>query len=613
MLKIEKLATLIPARASQWGKREILFYRDNRVGQWKGITWNELNNQVTLVAKGLLAHHIELQEPVAVMSANKPELVETNFALFSIRAISVPVFATASADQLSYMVQNAKIRVIFVGNQVQYDIALEVMQRNIGLEHIVVYDSTTDLKHNEDAMYFSDFMRITEEDKTYEEELVRRRKSISPKDLAVILYTSGTTGEPKGVMLRGTSFEAAVESHALRLPYVDKTQWTLSFLPLSHIYEHAWLVFCLHQNVRIYLNEDPHVIQTSLKEVRPSMMCNVPRFWEKIAAGVEEKVNEMSSIKKALVVWALDVGRQYNIGYTRLGKKAPLMLRLKYRFADKQVFSTLKKTVGLENGVVFPAGGAAFDKRLFIFFRSLGIPIVTGYGLSETMASVSSLDPFIYNLGTSGIVMPKLQVKIGDNNEILVKGRTVMVGYYNNPELTKEAFIDGWFKTGDAGKLLEDGSLVMTDRIKDLFKTSNGKYIAPQLIETRLGADLFIEQVAVIGNNRNFVTAIIAPNVPAVEGWAKEHKIAYDTVDDLLKDAAVIKLIEERVAESCKNLAPYERVKRFRLIKEGFSMEQGEITATLKLRRAVIQHNYKYLIREMYDVPVGGLLSGLKA
>ncbi|MDB4498233.1 long-chain fatty acid--CoA ligase [Gammaproteobacteria bacterium] len=611
--KVLHLSKLAQQRAKKDGKKEILFYRDHNLGQWLGLTWNDINTQINAAAQSLLALNVEVQDRIITMAQNMPQLIMADYAIYSNRAISIPVFATASVDQLEYIVKDAEAKIIFVGGKVQYDIAKEVQIRENTLQTIIVIEHSTDIAGNPDAMYYDDFLKLGAGDKEKEQEIVRLRKAATLKDTGIIMYTSGTTGEPKGVMLIHDALDAMIENHQERLKFLDnKNEKTLCFLPLSHIFEKGWVNYCLHEGIKVYLNENPHDIQQTLKEVRPTLMTNVPRFWEKIAAGVEEHIAKMKPVMKGFVAWSIDVGRTYNLDYKRKKKRAPLSLALRYRIANNLVFNRLKKTVGLENGKMFPAGGAAMDKRLLVFFRSLGIPIYIGYGLTETCASVSSFTEYGYKPGTAGRVMPGVQVKIGENDEILVKGRSVTSGYYKKPEATKEAFVDGWFRTGDAGKLIDGDHLIMTDRIKDLFKTSNGKYIAPQLIETKLGADSFIEQIAVIGNNRNYVTAIIAPNIAAIKSFAKEHSIAYNTVDELLKTAEINTLFEERIAEGCKDFASYETIKRFRLIKEGFTMEAGEMTSTLKLRRAVIHQNYKKLIHEMYDLPVGGLISGMK-
>jgi long-chain acyl-CoA synthetase len=330
-------------------------------------------------------------------------------------------------------------------------------------------------------------------------------------------------------------------------------------------------------------------------------MCAVPRFWEKVYAGVQENIAKFSPFMQGIVTWGLATGHQYNIDYLRLGKKPSIFLQLKYSIVDKLIFSKVKQTLGIENANILPTAGAKLSDEILLFFRSIGVPIVYGYGLTESTATVSCFEYVGWEGGTVGTIMPDLDVRIGEDNEIQLKGKTIFPGYYNKPEANAVSFTeDGWFKTGDAG-YIKDKAIIMTERIKDLFKTSNGKYIAPQEIETRLGVDKYIEQVAVIGDERNFVTAIIAPSITALEEYAKKNKIQFDTIDELLKTPEIYKLIESRIADLQKGMAGYELIKKFSLIKKGFSIESGELTNTLKMRRVVIMQKYKSLIDEMYS------------
>jgi len=595
------------AKAKKRGNHRILFYRDNSLAKWVGITWSELAEKVQITARAMVQVGVKEQDNIAICSQNKPHCVIVDFANFANRAVSVPMYATASAPQIEYMVNDANISLIFVGEQQQYDSALEVLATSKFLKHIVVFDSSVDLKGEKRAMYFENFLALGS-DMKHDKEVEKRKKAAKEDDLAVIMYTSGTTGEPKGVMLLHTSLMEGMRIHNERLVTVNKRDKSIAFLPMSHIFERAWVYFCMHKDVKIYLNLRPAEVQQAVKEIHPTLMCSVPRFWEKVAAGVQEKIETFTPFKKGLVTWAVAVGETYNLHYKRINKSAPLGLSLRYMIADKLIFSTLKKAIGIENGRIFPVAGAALDDKLAVFFRSLGIPIMYGYGLTETTATVCCYDYSDYRIGSLGSLMPGVEAKIGEDNEILIKGKTVTAGYYKKPEATEAAFIDGWFRTGDAGKLVDGKHLMMTDRIKDLFKTSNGKYIAPQQIETKLGADRYIDQIAVIGNNRNFVTAILAPNLDAVKALAQEHQISYERMEDLLENPIILKFYEERIAEGQAEMASFEKIKRFRLIKKGFSIDAGELTSTLKLRRAVILQNYKSLIDEMYDTVVSPVL-----
>ena len=607
-MELIHFSKLVAAKAKKQANRVALYYRDYSVAKWVEITWRELHEKVERVARALVSLGVKEEDRVAICSQNMPQALMVDFANYANRAISVPMYATASVQQIEYIVNDAEIEVLCVGEQIQYDNALEVIKNSKFLKHIVVFDPSVDLKGESRAMYFEDFMRKGD-DQSLQKTVEKRTKAASDDDLAIIMYTSGTTGESKGVMLPHSCLLEAMRIHDQRLVHIKRSDTSMAFLPLTHIFERAWTYFCLWEDVKVYLNQRPSDIQNTLKEVRPTMLCAVPRFWEKIAAGVQLKIDTFSPFKKALVAWALAVGEEYNIGYRKDQKRAPLGLSIRYKIADRLIFSTLKKVVGLDRGRLFPVAGAALDDKLAKFFVSLGLPIMYGYGLTETTATVCCYPYHNYVIGSMGTLMPDVQVKIGEDGEILVKGKTVCSGYYKKPEINANSFIDGWFRTGDAGKLVDGKHLYMTDRLKDLFKTSNGKYIAPQQIETILGGDVFIEQVAVIGNNRNYVTAIIAPNIEAIKGYAEQNGIKYEYVDELMDNPQICKMMEERIANLQKDMAPYEKIKKFRMIKRGFTIESGELTSTLKLRRAVILQNYAAMIEEMYN-PVQGPLGG---
>jgi long-chain acyl-CoA synthetase len=607
-MELIHFSKLVAEKAKKQASRVALYYRDYSVAKWVEITWRELHEKVERVARALVSLGVKEEDRVAICSQNMPQALMVDFANYANRAISVPMYATASIQQIEYIVNDAEIEILCVGEQVQYDNALEVIKNNKFLKHIVVFDPSVDLKGESRAMYFEDFMRLGD-DESLQKTVKARTKAATEDDLAIIMYTSGTTGESKGVMLPHSCLLEAMRIHDQRLVSIKRSDTSMAFLPLTHIFERAWTYFCLWQDVKVYLNQRPSDIQNTLKEVRPTLLCAVPRFWEKIAAGVQLKIDTFSPFMKAMVTWALAVGEEYNIGYRKDKKRAPFGLACRYRIADGLIFSKLKKVVGIDKGRLFPVAGAALDDKLAKFFISLGLPIMYGYGLTETTATVCCYPYDNYLIGSMGTLMPDVQVKIGEDGEILVKGKTICSGYYKKPEITENSFVDGWFRTGDAGKLVDGKHLYMTDRIKDLFKTSNGKYIAPQQIETILGGDVFIEQVAVIGNNRNYVTAIIAPNIEAIKGYAEQNGIKYEYVDELMDNPQVCKMMEERIAELQKDMAPYEKIKKFRLIKRGFTIESGELTSTLKLRRAVILQNYAAMIEEMYN-PVQGPIGG---
>ena len=589
---------LIQIQAEKYGDKTVMYDRNKLTDPWTSISWSVMNDSVNAVAKALLELGVKPQDRIAQFSQNKSENLIVDFGAYSIRAVVVPIYPTSSQAQVDFITGDAGTEVIFVGGQKQYDIVVEVMKTSKHLKKIVVFEKSVELNNSVDSIYFEEFLAVGIKS-LKNEELELRRVESKEEDMACLLYTSGTTGNPKGVIMTHIMFNEAVRIHLIRLAYVKDNDVSLAFLPLTHVFERMWCYFLLYVGTTVYINHNPTEIQTTLKEVRPTLMCAVPRFWEKVYVGVKEVLSGYTPTKLAIVTWALEVGKKHNINYLRTGKKPDFWLSLSYKVAEKLVYSKLKTTLGLENAKTLPVAGAKLSDEITLFFRSLGIPLVYGYGLTESTATVTCFEDQ-YEIGTVGSLMPDVEAKIGDEKEILLRGKTITKGYYQNAEANEKAFTaDGWFRTGDAGEI-RDNKIILTERLKDLFKTSNGKYVAPQEIETRLGTDKYIEQVAVIGDERNYVTAIIAPSIPALETYAKTNNITYKDIDELLHSPEVQKLMEERIAEHQKGMAGYEMVKKFTLIKIPFTIETGELTNTLKIKRAVITQKYKKQIDEMY-------------
>lgn len=594
-------AELIHRQAEKYGNRTALKHRDNATGKWLKISWREFSDKVMLTAKAMAEFGIKVQENIGVYSQNMPQCLYTDFGAYGNRVVSIPMYATNSPGQIEYIINDAKIRTLFVGEQLQYNNAFKVQKDSKYLERLVVFDPTVKMNpEDKTSIYFDDFLRLG--DNAHAESTVKIRMTEAvPEDLATIIYTSGTTGESKGVMLPHSCYLEAMRIHDVRLPLVTDKDLSMSFLPMTHIFEKAWCYYCLHKGVTIAINQDPKMIQKTLPEVHPTLMCNVPRFWEKVYAGVHEKINSASPAMKKIFLDAIETGRRYNLEYKNKGIPAPCSLKLKFQFYNKTVFTLLKKVLGIERGRFFPVAGAPLSDTINEFLQSVNIPIAYGYGLSETTATVCFYPEIGFQFGSIGEVMPGVQVKIDPgNNEILVKGKTVMSGYYNKPEETRKAFTeDGFFRTGDAGRL-EGNTLFFTERIKDLYKTSNGKYIAPQAIEMVMSGDNYIEQIAVIGDQRKFVSALIVPAYPLLEKYAGEKGISFESREELVKNKDIIRFIEARVEEHQKNLASYEKIKRFTLLPEPFMMG-CELTDTLKLRRPVVLQKYATEIEAMYE------------
>lgn len=594
-------AEIIHRQADKYGTRTALKYRDNASKKWLKISWREFADKVMLTAEAMAEFGIGVHEKIGVYSQNMPQCLYTDFGAYANRVVSVPMYATNSPAQIEYIIHDAEIETLFVGEQLQYNNAFKVQKNSSVLKRLIVFDSAVKLSpEDKTSVYFDDFLRLG--DNTHAATTVKiRMNEASEKDMATIIYTSGTTGESKGVVLHHSNFLEAMRIHDVRLPMVNDKDTSMCFLPLTHIFEKAWVCYCLHKGVKIAINLDPKIVQETLPEVHPTLMCNVPRFWEKVYVGVQEKINSSAPAVKKIFLDAIETGRAYNLEYKNKGIKPPLGLSLKFRFYDKTVFTLLKKVLGIERGRFFPVAGAPLSDTVNEFLQSVNIPIKYGYGLSETTATVCFYPEEGFQFGSIGTLMPDIQVKIDESNsEILVKGKTVTSGYYNKPEENKKSFTeDGFFRTGDAGRL-EGNILFFTERIKDLYKTSNGKYIAPQAIEGMMSSDKYVEQIAVIGDQRKFVSALIVPSYPLLEKYAEEKGIECGSREELVKNKEIMRLIENRIEERQKNLASFERIKRFTLLAEPFTMEGRELTDTLKLRRPVVAQKYAAQIEAMY-------------
>ena len=592
---------MVHRQAEKYGDKVALKYRDYETSQWIPITWNKFSQTVRQAANALVALGVEEQRNIGIFSQNKPECLFTDFAAFANRLVTIPLYATSSSAQAQYIINDAQIRFLFVGEQFQYDAAFSAFGFCHSLQKLIIFDRNVVLDpRDKTSIYYDEFLALGK-DLPHNNVVEERTARASDEDLANILYTSGTTREPKGVMLHHFNYREAIRIHDIRLTAMTDKDVSMNFLPLTHVFEKAWTYLCIHRGVQVCINLRPADIQTTIKEIRPTLMCSVPRFWEKVYAGVQEKIAQETGLRKAMMLDAIKVGKMHNIDYLRVGKTPPLLLHLKYKFYEKTIYALLKKTIGIENGNFFPTAGAAVPDEICEFVHSVGINMIVGYGLTESTATVSCFPDKGYEIGSVGTLMPDVEVKIGENNEILLRGKTITTGYYRKPEATADAIDkDGWFHTGDAGHL-KDGHLYLTERIKDLFKTSNGKYVSPQALETKLAIDRYIDQIAVIADQRKFVSALIVPVYGFVKDYAKEKGLEYKDMADLLQHPKVQALFRARIDTLQQQFAHYEQVKRFTLLPEPFSMERGELTNTLKLKRSVVATNYKELIDKMYE------------
>lgn len=594
------LAQLIHCQAQRFGNHPAMYYKESQDAPWLPVGWEEFSQRIMLTADALVRYGVEEEERIGIFSQNHPDCFYVDFAAFANRAVTIPLYATGSEAQVRFIVNNAEIRLLFVGSQLQYDTAFRVMSLCPSLERLIIFDNSVQLNEQDKAsLYFDDFVFHNENNEACRRTVEERMNRVSFDDLASILYTSGTTGDSKGVMLHHSNFRAAVEAHVGPLKFLSPHGVVLNYLPLAHIFERAWCYVCFSLGATIYVNSNPWHIQQSLKEVRPQAMCCVPRFWEKIYHGVREEMDRSTGVKRRIMNEALRVGRVYNLEYVRKGKSAPVTLKMQYAIYEKTVYSYLRKLIGLDRGLIFPTAGAAISREVEEFIHSVGIPLVAGYGLTETTATVSCFWKD-YTVGAVGNPLPCVEVKIGENNEICVRGGTVTRGYYRNEQATRKAIDpEGWFHTGDAGTL-KGNVLTLTERIKDLFKTSNGKYIAPQQLETQLVVDRYIEQVVIVANNRKFVSALIVPNFANLKKYALDKGITYESMEELLALPAIIDFFAQRIETLQQSFASYEKIKKFVLLPRAFSVDEGEVTQTLKVRRPVVNEHFASLIEEMY-------------
>lgn len=599
---MNKFVELIPRQAAKYGDREALRYRDYDTQQWTSLSWRDMASQIENVALALAAWQIEPHGRVCIFSQNAPEILLTHFGAFYNRAVPVPIYATSSRDEAAYIVGDSGATVLMVGDQRQYDIAVSIKSEIPTLKHIVTFDPA--IKRDpadSDTLNWQELLALGERHRELAPALERVKQAGVDTDLMYLIYTSGTTGVPKGVMLNHSNFNAAMVFHAERLTMISDEDTSLCFLPLSHIFELGWTMVCLTNGIRVAINANPKEIQKAVSEVRPNEMCSVPRFWEKVYTAVNDNLQRAKPLVRLLVKRAISVGRDRNLNYVRLGKKVPFLVEKQYEYFEKKVYLKLRQAIGVENGKLFPTAGAMLSDNITEFLHAIGINICIGYGLSETNATVSCFKREGFQIGTVGTPIGDVQVRIGEQNEILLKGSTIMQGYYNKPEETAKAFDDdGWFHTGDCGELTPEGDIILTERLKDLYKTSNGKYIAPQVLETLLGQDKFIEQVAIIGDGRKYVSALIVPAFDELRAWAEQRKLTVQSVEDLVNAPEVHAMLEARIEGYQQHLASYEQIKRFVILPRPFSMESGELTNTLKIKRAVINKRYAPLIDAMY-------------
>lgn len=594
------LSVLIHEQAKKYGSRTALTFKSFGKDKWESVSWEHFSLRVKQVSNALLNLGVRPQENIAVFSQNCVEYLYTDFGAYGVRAVSIPFYATSSEQQIQFMINDAQVRFIFVGEQEQYNKAHRVFALCPTLERIIIFDRGVRIStHDPHALYFDDFVALGA-NLPRQSEVENLWHEASYDDLCNILYTSGTTGESKGVQLSYGQYDAAFVANGKCVPVGEKDR-VINFLPFTHVFERGWAYLCLTEGAELIINTNPHEIQEAMKQTHPTCMSAVPRFWEKVYQAVKDKIDRATPMKQKIFRHALSVGRRHNVEYLGRGKRPPLALALEYKLIDRTLLKIVRNQIGLVNPNIFPTAGATVSPEIEIFVHSVGICMIVGYGLTESLATVScdhKNKPF--TVGSVGRPIEGIDIKISESGEIMLKGPTITRGYYKRDAINATAFdSEGYFHTGDAG-YLKNGELFLTDRIKDMFKTSNGKYIAPQMVEAMLLVDKYIDQVVVVADEHKFVSALVVPEFRLLEEYAREHNIKFGSREDLCADKRIHDMMMERVETLQQQLAHYEQVKRITLIAHHFSMESGELTNTLKLRRPVIYKNFKDVIEKMY-------------
>ncbi|MCU7547624.1 long-chain fatty acid--CoA ligase [Chitinophagaceae bacterium LB-8] len=564
-------------------------------GKWRRYSTKEIIDIVDKLAAGLLAlgisgndMSIEGRDKIAILSKNRPEWIFLDLAVQKTGAILVPIYPTVHISDLEFALNDAQVKMVFVNDADMHQKVQNVLIKTPSVRGVYSFEKLNEVKHWKDI--------LSEGKHEHFKHLTSISERINTEDLFTIIYTSGTTGTPKGVMLSHHNVLSNVMS---TLPHFNLSKKTrvISFLPLNHIFERMVTYLFLFSGANIYYPENLDNLGDALKDVKPHMFTTVPRLLEKVYERIMSKAEALTGVKKKLFFWALSLANQYDIK-----KPGSYSYRLQLRLANKIVFSKWREALGNEVQFIV-TGAAACPVKMIRIFTAAGVPILEGYGQTETspVISVNGLKPEQRMFGTVGPVIDGVQVKIAEDGEILCKGPNVMMGYYKRPDLTEEAIKDGWLHTGDIGTLVDNFFLKITDRKKEIFKTSGGKYIAPQPIENKMVEDPLIDQIMVVGANKKFAGALIVPAFHVMKNWCKSNGIDAHNNEDMIVHPAVKQRFKEIVDELNKNFSQVEQIKKFELLPYTWSIEGGELTPNLKLRRKVIMEKYHLIIERIYQ------------
>ena len=578
---------------------------------WQGVELIELQKFVEDFANGLKNLGVNEHDKVAIIGANSRKWAISDYAIAHIRAVSVPVYPTLIPAQSQYVVEHSESKIAIVQDAIQLDKVYSLINdANSNLNTIIIMDDSYD-GSKDHVVKFSEVFNLKDE----VHDIREISKSVQPEDLLTLIYTSGTTGNPKGVMLSHANIcnnllsiddiiKAAMELNPELKP-ADGIERFVSFLPISHSFERVGGHYSIFsQGTSIYyaeMNFTPEILFENIREVRPTFLTAVPRIFEKIHAKIMDTVSEMTGVKKSLAEWSIGVGMQ-TVPYRQASKKLPFVLNLKYSIADKLVLNKFRAALGGKVRAC-SSGGSALSKEVGSFFCGIGISIIEGYGLTETSPVMTIGHPDFFKFGTVGKPIPGVEVKIASDGEILCKGHNVMQGYYKNEEATNEAIVDGWFHSGDIGEFDEDGLLRITDRKKSLIVTSGGKNVAPQPMEVSLTSNKYIEQCNVVGDDRNFISALIVPNKENLMAWAEKEGLASLDYKSLCAHEQTYEMFDAIVKYTMTNFSRYESIRKFALIADEWTVDKGELTPKMSIKRKVVIEKHKAEIEAIYNSP----------
>ncbi|MCS6873675.1 MAG: long-chain fatty acid--CoA ligase [Pyrinomonadaceae bacterium] len=566
-------------------------------GQWKKISSSEMIFRAESIALGLYSLGLQKGDRIAILAPNSPDWTLTDAACQLVGIIDVPIYTTLAPQYVKYILNDAGVRVLFLQNKDFYERVAKILPECSTVERLVFFDKSEIEVENSFSI-----LDLEEKGKSLKEnnpQLLKTLESnVGADDVATLIYTSGTTGEPKGVMLSHSNIVSNVIDAIEKFPVSD-ADVSLSVLPLSHVFERSAMYTYIFNGMSVYYAESLEKVPDNLREVRPTIFVGVPRIFEKVYLKAKERASAGGKFKERIFDWAISVGKEFALK-EEFRQKVPVSLKFKHLIADRLIFSKFREFFGGRLRYCI-TGGAALSDEIYLIFNGANVRIMQGYGLTETSPVISTNNPLECRIGTVGKPIRNVKVRIADDGEIEVLGPNVMIGYYNKPEATKEAFTeDGWFKTGDIGEIDSDGFLKITDRKKELFKTSGGKYIAPAPIEQRIKGSMYVNQVVLVGNERKFPAALIVPNFDALRSYAKEHGIKAKTNQELCNNSQIVSFMKSEVDTLTSDLSQYEKVKKIALLENEFTVEGGELTPTLKIKRRVIEEKYKEVIDEIY-------------